>query len=147
MQKKQKVVLAAAAAAVLAAVPATLVIQDRVEAAAVAEERKSLELAALKIFQRDADRPAAYWRTVPAPGGMVWDRAVARAQLSRVEKEGHQAKVWVSEITTPYASDPSGGRRQATTPYAAGHLFVFEPSGDGWRLAKDLTRSELAGNG
>lgn len=29
-----------------------------------------------------------------------------------------------------------------TIPWVSSHLFVFEPAGDGWRLAEDLTTAE-----
>ncbi|MFF1448643.1 hypothetical protein ACFVYF_10880 [Streptomyces sp. NPDC058274] len=137
MNKKRKLALAAVAA-LLAAVPATLVIQDRIETA----ERKSLEQAAQKIFQRDADRTTAEWRGYEPPSGKVWDRAVAKAVIAHVEMQGDRAKVWVDEFTTPYATDPSGKDSRPTEPSATSHLFLFEPAGDSWRLAKDLTKSE-----
>ncbi|WP_329209438.1 hypothetical protein OG257_20425 [Streptomyces sp. NBC_00683] len=137
MNKKNKLVLAALAALV-AAVPTTLVVHDRIETA----ERESLEQAALRVFQRDADLATAYWRSLEPPPGKVWDKAVASAVVSDVEMQGDRAKVWVDEYTTPYATDPSGKDSQPTTPYAGSHLFLFEPAGDGWRLAKDLTESD-----
>ncbi|MGW6094154.1 hypothetical protein ACWFRK_07065 [Streptomyces sp. NPDC055157] len=138
MDKKHKLVLAAVAA-LLAAVPATLVIQDRIETA----ERVSLEQAALKIFQRDADLATAEWRSYEPPADKVWDKAIARAAISDVETQGDRAKVWVDEFTTPYATDLSGKDSQPTDPYVSSHLFLFEPAGDDWRLAKDLTKTEL----
>ncbi|MFF0399913.1 hypothetical protein ACFYSJ_29750 [Streptomyces sp. NPDC005248] len=139
MDKKHKLVLAAVAA-LLAAVPAaTLVIQDRLETA----ERESLEQAALKIFQRDADLATAEWRSYEPPADKVWDKAIARAAISDVEMQGDRAKVWVNEFTTPYATDLSGKDTQPTEPYVSSHVFILEPAGDGWRLAKDLTKSEL----
>ncbi|MET8272485.1 hypothetical protein [Streptomyces sp. NPDC005096] len=131
MDKKHKLVLAAVAA-LLAAVPATLVIQDRIERA----ERESLEQAALKIFQRDADLATAEWRSYEPPADKVWDKAIARAAISDVETQGDRAKVWVDEFTTPYATDLSGKDSQPTEPYVSSHLFLFEPAGDGWRLAR-----------
>jgi hypothetical protein len=139
MNKKNKLVLAAVAA-LLAAVPATLVVQDRIETA----ERKSLEQAAQKIFQRDADLATAEWRGYEPPAGKVWDRAVARAVIAHVEMQGDRAKVWVDEFTTAYATDQSGKDSQPTDTSAASHLFLFEPAGDGWRLATDLTKSEAS---
>jgi hypothetical protein len=79
MNKKHKLVLASVAA-LLAAVPTTLVIQHRAEAA----ERKSLELAALKIFQHDADAPTADWRSYDPPAGKVWDKG--RCQRRRLRR-------------------------------------------------------------
>ncbi|MET7860093.1 hypothetical protein ABZS81_23370 [Streptomyces sp. NPDC005318] len=138
MDKKHKLVLAAAAA-LLASVPATLVMQDRTETA----ERESLEQAALKIFQRDADLATAEWRNYEPPADKVWDKAVARAAISDVERQGDRVKVWVDEFTTPYAGDLTGKDSRPTETYMSSHLFLFEAAGDGWRLAKDLTESEF----
>ncbi|WP_327420250.1 hypothetical protein OG763_03475 [Streptomyces sp. NBC_01230] len=141
MDKKHKLVLVAVAAvaALLAAVPTTLVIKDRLETA----ERESLEQAALKIFQSDADLATAEWRSYEPPADKVWDKAIARAGISGVEMQGDRAKVWVDEFTTPYATDLSGKDAQPTEPYVSSHLFILEPAGDGWRLAEDLTKSGL----
>ncbi|MER5891816.1 hypothetical protein [Streptomyces sp. NPDC001876] len=137
MDKKHKLALAALAA-LLAAVPVTLVTHERAETA----DRESLEQAALKIFQRDADRASAEWRSHEPPAGRVWDKAVATAAVSDVEMQGARAKVWVDESMTPYATDPAGKDAQPTTPSVSSHLFLFEPAGDGWRLAEDLTGSD-----
>lgn len=137
MDKKHKLVLAASAA-LLAAVPVTWVMHERAETA----DRESLEQAALSIFQRDADRASAEWRSHEPPAGKVWDKAVATAAVSAVEMQGARAKVWVDESTTPYASDPSGEDSEPSTPSVRSHLLLFEPAGDGWRLAEDLTESD-----
>ncbi|MET7365454.1 hypothetical protein ABZS61_06420 [Streptomyces sp. NPDC005566] len=137
MDTKHKLALGVLAA-LLAAVPVTSLMHDRAEAA----DRKSLEQAALSIFQRDANRATAEWRSNEPPAGRVWNKAVASAAVSDVEKQGDRAKVWVDEYTTPYATDPSGKDSQPTAPYVASHLLLFEPAGDGWRLAEDLTESD-----
>ncbi|MFD3453962.1 hypothetical protein ACFWVC_17520 [Streptomyces sp. NPDC058691] len=140
MDKKRKLALAAAAV-VVAAVPSALVVQDRLEAA----ERKSLEQAAVKIFQHDADLPTARWRSDEPPMGKVWEKAVAAADITEVEMQGDRAKVWVNAYTTPYVTDMLGKHPEPDVPYVGSHVFVFEPAGDGWRLAEDLTQSELGG--
>lgn len=128
-----------AAVVVLAAVPATLVVQDRLDSA----ERKSLERAAQRIFQREADLSTASWRSHPAPAGRDWGGAAAEARIDQVEKRGERAKVWVQQLTTPYTTAPTGTESEAAAPSVSSHLFVFERTGDGWRLAEDLTRSDL----
>ncbi|MFE7778252.1 hypothetical protein ACFU5O_31040 [Streptomyces sp. NPDC057445] len=139
MHRKNKLV-PAVAAALLAAVPATSAIQDRLEAA----ERESLERAAQKVLQADADLATAEWRTYAAPPGKVWDKAVADAAVFEVEMQGDRAKIRVNESTTPYATDPSGKNPEATVPKVGTHVFLFEPAaGDGWRLVQDLTMTEL----
>ncbi|WP_329558008.1 hypothetical protein OG711_00580 [Streptomyces uncialis] len=140
MIRKHRFVLSAAAV-VLAAVPATLVVQDRLDAA----ERDSLERAAQRIFQRDADLSTASWRNHPAPAGRDWGGAAAEARVDQVEKRGERAKVWVQQLTTPYTTTPTGTKPEATVPYVSSHLFVFERTGDDWRLAEDLTRSDQPG--
>ncbi|WP_329038274.1 hypothetical protein OHT61_13760 [Streptomyces sp. NBC_00178] len=137
MNRKQKWVLAGVAA-LIAAVPATWVVREQVEAA----QRSSLERAAQRIFQHDAGLPTATWRSGTPPVGKVWDKAVSEAVVTGVERrDGGRAEVWVNETTTPYAVDRSGGNREWTVPQVASHLFLFAPSGDGWRLAEDLTDS------
>ncbi|MFI8005506.1 hypothetical protein [Streptomyces sp. NPDC086010] len=137
MNRKQKWVLTGVTA-LIAAVPATWVVRDQMQAA----RRSSLERAALTIFQHNADLPTAEWRSEDPPLGKVWDTAVAAAHLSTVEMRGDRAEVWVNESVTPYATDPSGGGREAAIPSVATHVFLFAPSGHGWRLARDLTDSE-----
>ncbi|MFD8073357.1 hypothetical protein ACFV3E_11970 [Streptomyces sp. NPDC059718] len=137
MNKKHALALAAAAALV-AAVPATMVVHRHVEAA----ERASLERAAQKVFQHDTDLPTADWRSPDPQAARVWDGAVSTAHIQQVEMHGDRAKVWVDESTRPYVTDPSGTTRRAGIPWVSSHLFVFEPTGDGWRLAEDLTTAE-----
>ncbi|MFF3951018.1 hypothetical protein ACFYYN_40390 [Streptomyces sp. NPDC001902] len=137
MDKKHALVLAAAAALVAAA-PATLVVHRHVEAA----ERASLERAAQKVFQHDADLPTAYGRRDEPQADVMWDGAVSTAHIQQVEMAGDRAKVWVDESTRPYATDRFGKTHRADVPWVSSHLFVFEPAGDGWRLAEDLTTTE-----
>ncbi|WP_327117580.1 hypothetical protein OG206_18940 [Streptomyces sp. NBC_01341] len=138
MDRKRTVVMAAATA-LLAAVPASPVVRDRAEAMG----RSSLERAAQRVFQHDADLPTAAWRSETPPVGKVWDRADADAVITRVEMRDGRAEVEVDETTTPYATDPSGRTREWTPPWVATHVFLLEPSGDGWRLAQDLTDAEF----
>ncbi|MDN3293347.1 hypothetical protein QWM81_04640 [Streptomyces ficellus] len=61
-----------------------------------------------------------------------------------MEMHGERAKVWLSEVTTPYATTRSGADPQPTLPYAQSHVLLFERAGDSWRLSQDLTKAEFA---
>ncbi|MFI8181022.1 hypothetical protein ACIF70_10930 [Actinacidiphila glaucinigra] len=138
MDKKHRLI-PATAAALLAAVPATLMVHRHIGTA----ERASLERAAQKVLQHDAELPTAYWRK-DAPEA---DRAVSTADIQQVEMHGDRAEVWVSEHTTPYVTDSNGENPTPAIAAVSSHLFVFERAGDGWRLAEDLTAWEFQDGG
>ncbi|MFC8914806.1 hypothetical protein ACGF5F_34435 [Streptomyces sp. NPDC047821] len=141
MRTWHKLLLAALAAVVVAGA-AVFVVQEREEARRAAE-RESLRSAAESIFQARADKKDAVWRQYAAPSGRVWSEARARVTLTRAEKEGTRTRAWLQEVTTPYTTNRSGTDPRPDTPYAGMYVYVFEPSADGWRFVKDVTRQEL----
>lgn len=64
----------------------------------------------------------------------VWRRVIQDARKLRRGAPGDCQ--WLVVRSGPWQAQP-------TEPYVSSHLFPFKPAGDGWRLAKDLTKSEL----
>ncbi|MFF8387369.1 hypothetical protein ACF053_27525 [Streptomyces kanasensis] len=130
-------VTAGAAVVVFTGVTTVLAVLDQREEA----DRESLRVASEALFEREAEADPQ-WRQAPAPAGRVWGVAKPKAVVHHLEMVGERAKVWADNVTTPYTTTPSGADPQPTTPYMSSHVFLFEPTGDGWRLAADLTEKE-----